>query len=71
MLEAHVKNVQAHYEKTGQIDGSAGLHKSGIADDAAQAAAEAAPAETAETPAATGLWCLFPRLIWGSSMINV
>ena len=31
MLEAHTKNVQAHYEKTGTIDGNYGLEKSGIA----------------------------------------
>uniref|UniRef100_A0A7I4YS18 SWI/SNF complex subunit SMARCC2 n=1 Tax=Haemonchus contortus TaxID=6289 RepID=A0A7I4YS18_HAECO len=33
MLEAHAKNVQAHQEKTGVLDGTVGLAKSGIATD--------------------------------------
>ncbi|CAD6190004.1 unnamed protein product [Caenorhabditis auriculariae] len=31
VLEAHVKNVQAHADKTGFVDGTVGLSKSGIA----------------------------------------
>ncbi|WKY10267.1 hypothetical protein Q1695_002539 [Nippostrongylus brasiliensis] len=33
LLEAHAKNVQAHEEKTGVVDGTVGLAKSGIATD--------------------------------------
>uniref|UniRef100_A0A1I7XN08 SWIRM domain-containing protein n=1 Tax=Heterorhabditis bacteriophora TaxID=37862 RepID=A0A1I7XN08_HETBA len=33
MLEAHARNVQAYEEKSGQLDGNAGLSKSGIATD--------------------------------------
>ncbi|KAJ1345839.1 hypothetical protein KIN20_000462 [Parelaphostrongylus tenuis] len=33
MLEAHARNVQAHEEKTGILDGTVGLAKSGIATD--------------------------------------
>ncbi|PIO77656.1 hypothetical protein TELCIR_00246 [Teladorsagia circumcincta] len=33
VLEAHAKNVQAHEEKTGILDGTVGLAKSGIATD--------------------------------------
>lgn len=33
LLEAHAKNVQAHEEKTGIVDGTVGLAKSGIATD--------------------------------------
>ncbi|CAJ0929816.1 unnamed protein product, partial [Mesorhabditis belari] len=36
VLEAHTKNVQEHFDKTGAIDGKAGLAKSGIADDACE-----------------------------------
>ncbi|KJH46313.1 SWIRM domain protein [Dictyocaulus viviparus] len=33
VLEAHARNVQAHEEKTGVLDGTVGLAKSGIASD--------------------------------------
>uniref|UniRef100_A0A0K0CXE8 SWI/SNF complex subunit SMARCC2 n=1 Tax=Angiostrongylus cantonensis TaxID=6313 RepID=A0A0K0CXE8_ANGCA len=33
MVEAHARNVQAHEEKTGVLDGAVGLAKSGIATD--------------------------------------
>ncbi|GMS83411.1 hypothetical protein PENTCL1PPCAC_5586, partial [Pristionchus entomophagus] len=33
LVEAHAKNVQAHFDKTGVIDGNYGLEKSGIATD--------------------------------------
>ncbi|GMR34840.1 hypothetical protein PMAYCL1PPCAC_05035, partial [Pristionchus mayeri] len=34
LVEAHAKNVQAHFDKTGIVDGNYGLEKSGIATDA-------------------------------------
>ncbi|KIH63422.1 SWIRM domain protein, partial [Ancylostoma duodenale] len=48
MLEAHAKNVQAHEEKTGVLDGTVGLAKSGIATDDKKEKEEGEKMETDE-----------------------
>ncbi|KAF8360586.1 swsn-1 [Pristionchus pacificus] len=40
LVEAHAKNVQAHFDRTGVVDGNYGLEKSGIATEADAASKE-------------------------------
>ncbi|ETN68737.1 SWIRM domain protein [Necator americanus] len=49
VLEAHARNVQAHEEKTGVLDGTVGLAKSGIATDDKKEEEEGEKMETDET----------------------
>ncbi|VDK49721.1 unnamed protein product [Cylicostephanus goldi] len=48
MVEAHARNVQAHEEKTGVLDGTVGLSKSGIATDEKKEKEEGEKMETDE-----------------------